>query len=75
MYPHFGLRTERYTLVRFYGPGDSWELYDLKKDPMQLRNIYGMKGTEKITAGLKEELRRQIVHYDDDEALKILDKG
>lgn len=75
VYPHFGLRTERYTLVRFYGPGDSWELYDLKKDPMQLRNIYGTKGTEKITAGLKEELRRQIVHYDDDEALKILDKG
>lgn len=73
--PHFGLRTERYTLVRFYGPADSWELYDLVKDPMQLRNIYGTKGTEKVTASLKEELRKQIKDYGDNDALKILDRG
>ncbi|RPD40519.1 sulfatase family protein [Chitinophaga barathri] len=75
VYPHFGLRTDRYTLVRFYGESDTWELYDLVKDPMQLRNIYGTKGTEKVTASLKEELRTQIKNYKDDEALKILDKG
>ena len=36
-----------------------WELYDLKNDPMEMHNIYGQKGTEKITAELKKELTRQ----------------
>ncbi|NLR62808.1 sulfatase [Chitinophaga varians] len=73
VYPHFGVRTEQYTLVRFYGAGDSWELYDLKKDPQQVNNIYGNKGTEKITAGLKATLKKLILQYNDQEALKILE--
>ncbi len=31
--PHFGIRTEKYKLIRFYGPFDSWELFDIQKDP------------------------------------------
>ncbi|SKA31414.1 Arylsulfatase A [Chitinophaga eiseniae] len=73
VYPHFGVRTEQYTLVRFYGAGDSWELYDLKKDPQQVNNIYGGKGTEKITAALKSTLKKLILQYNDQEALKILE--
>ncbi len=31
--PHFGIRTKRYKLVRFYKRVQGWELYDLQKDP------------------------------------------
>ena len=75
VYPHFGLRTARYTLVRFYGQADTWELYDLQKDPQQVKNLYGEKGYEKITAGLKQQLRQLIKTYDDKEAQAIMEKG
>ena len=73
VYPHLGLRTEQYTLVRFYGPKDFWELYDLKKDPHQMHNLYGQKGYEALTATLKTQLVQQIKKYKDDEALKIVE--
>ncbi len=38
-HPHFGIRTERYKLVRFYNKQNNWELYDLKNGPNELRNI------------------------------------
>lgn len=72
--PHFGLRTDRYTLVRFYRGVESWELYDRHTDPGQLHNIYGRKGTEKITQTLRQELKKQILAYHDNEALALLDK-
>ncbi|NSL87360.1 sulfatase [Chitinophaga sp. Mgbs1] len=72
VYPHFGVRTGDYSLIRFYGGADSWELYDLKKDPQQLHNLYGEKGMEKITAGLKATLKSLIIQYKDQEALKLL---
>ncbi|MBN8825243.1 MULTISPECIES: sulfatase [unclassified Spirosoma] len=71
--PHFGIRTEQYTLARFYGPKDFWELYDIKKDPHNLHNLYGQKGYETITADLKKKLTEQIKKYKDDEALKLVD--
>ena len=62
---HYGVRTERYTLVKFYDAQDNWELYDLEADPMQMDNIYGKPGTERITAELKAELLRLQEEYDD----------
>ena len=50
---HYGIRTREYKLIFFYGlpldaPGARpratpayWELYDLKKDPREMNNIYG----------------------------------
>ncbi len=35
---------------------DYYELYDLKADPNEVNNIYGKKGTEKITKELKKAL-------------------
>jgi hypothetical protein len=61
-------------LARFYGPDDFWELYDIKKDPHNLTNLYGQKGYEKVTASLKKELRTQILKYKDDDALKLLEQ-
>lgn len=62
---HYGVRTSRYSLMHFYNDIDEWELYDLKKDPQQMRNIYGQPGTERLTKRLIKELHRLQDFYDD----------
>ena len=62
---HYGVRTERYSLMHFYHDIDEWELFDLEKDPMQLHNLYGAPGTEELTRELKAELLRLQQQYDD----------
>ena len=62
---HYGIRTERYKLIHFYNDIDEWELYDLKNDPKEMNNIYGKKGTEKITKELKKQLWDLQIQYDD----------
>jgi len=74
VHPHFGIRSDRYTLVRFYGDLNSWELFDLKNDPKELHNLYGTKGSEAITADLQSRLKKLIVQYEDTDALKVLNK-
>jgi arylsulfatase A-like enzyme len=73
--PHFGIRTERWVLVRFYGPGDFWELYDLNHDPEELHNLYGQPAYQSTAEKLKGRLKDLILQYDDQEALKILTNG
>lgn len=72
--PHFGIRTKRYKLIRFYKRVEGWELYDLKTDPHEMDNKYGKKGYETITTSLYKELNRQIEKFDDKDALKILEE-
>lgn len=36
---HYGIRTERFKLIHFYDDIDTWELYDLKKDPNEKNNV------------------------------------
>ena len=52
---HYGIRTERYTLVHFYKT-DEWELYDLKRDPQQMRSIYADPKNAALVKQLKAEL-------------------
>jgi arylsulfatase A-like enzyme len=72
--PHFGIRTATHKLIRFYGPDQIWELYDLKADPSETKNRYGKKGYEKLTEQLKTILRAQIKHFKDTDAAAILAK-
>jgi len=72
--PHFGIRTERYKLIRFYKRVEGWELYDLKTDPSEMKNIYKTKGNEKLIAGLKKKLKILIDQYQDTDACKIFDQ-
>jgi len=52
--PHYGIRTEQYKLIHFYGDDYSeWELFDLVADKNELNNIYGAEGTEALTDSLK----------------------
>ena len=73
--PHFGIRTSRYKLIRFYTRVNGWELYDLKKDPHEMNNLYGKKGFEKINSYLHRQLTDLIDQYEDEDARKILSAG
>jgi arylsulfatase A-like enzyme len=39
--PNYGIRTERYKLINYYTI-NQWELYDLKKDPDEMENLFIM---------------------------------
>lgn len=84
---HFGVRTDRYKLIFFYGLAlDStgtidkqtpagWELYDLQQDPQEVNNVYGEPEYRKISQILKTELQQLQEEYDDsDEAYPELQK-
>ncbi len=73
--PHFGIRTKKYMLARFYKGVESWELFDLEEDPDELRNLSGDKHFSAIERELKERLKKQILLYDDQEALKEFRKA
>lgn len=62
---HYGVRTSRYSLMHFYHDIDEWELFDLKKDPEQLHNLYGRPGTKRIEKRLRRELIRLQRRYED----------
>jgi hypothetical protein len=62
---HYGIRTQRYKLMHFYQFGNEWELYDLKKDPDELNNIYGQAEYAKLQQRIKNRLVRLQKHYED----------
>ena len=74
--PHFGIRTERYKLIHFYGTnGSSWELIDLKNDPTEVKNVYNDPKNKALINQLKKELRGLMLQYQDKDAVTILDKS
>ncbi len=66
---HYGVRTKRHKLLRFYHDIDAWELYDLEKDPLEVRNVHGDPAYAGVRRALEAELRRLQAFYRDSEAL------
>ena len=76
---HYGIRNERYKLIYYYarslgktGTGNKplvpeWELYDLKKDPLEMNNIYQLPSSHKLIKKLKSELLELKKQYGDDD--------
>lgn len=62
---HYGLRTDRYTLVHFPAH-DEWELFDLKKDPEQIQSVYGEPDYAEVQQQLIERLDELQQQYQDD---------
>ncbi|MBN2594248.1 MAG: sulfatase, partial [Sedimentisphaerales bacterium] len=62
---HYGIRTERYKLIHFYHDIDEWELYDLKKDPKEMKNVFGDQAYADIIKELKAELMQLREKYKD----------
>ncbi|MEO5716090.1 MAG: sulfatase [Luteolibacter sp.] len=75
----YGIRTDRYKLIRFYAPADnSWELYDLEKDPEEMHSVYNDPAYEKIQtelvtklAGLKEQYANHILTVADERTIPV----
>ena len=67
---HYGIRTDRYKLIHFYGDIDSWELYDLKEDPHEMNNLCGDDGYDRIQKKLYKKLVGLQKRYEDTTALK-----
>ncbi|UCD52760.1 MAG: sulfatase, partial [Phycisphaerales bacterium] len=62
---HYGVRTQRYKLIHFYYDIDEWELYDLEKDPGEMKNVYSDPAYKDVRTELMIELRRLQKQYGD----------
>ncbi|WP_242696152.1 sulfatase family protein [Longitalea luteola] len=63
---HYGIYTGRYKLMHFYDPIHAWELYDLKKDKLEIHNLYNDPKYAKVIQDLKTRLRALQQRYKDD---------
>lgn len=70
-----GLRTKDYKLIYYYGMGrddkfprtpPSWELYDLKKDPQEVVNVYDDPAYASVATDLKKQLAERRKAIGDD---------
>lgn len=60
---HYGIRTDRYKLMHFYDDIDTWEFYDLKKDPKELQNLIDDEDYKNIIAVMHQKLDSVQQHY------------
>ncbi|RHW18579.1 DUF4976 domain-containing protein [Sphingomonas gilva] len=63
---HYGVRSDRYKLARFYGDIDAWEFYDLKADPTEMHNRIDDPAYREEIATMKAELARLREYYGDE---------
>jgi arylsulfatase A-like enzyme len=70
---HIGVRTDRYKLIYFY-ENKEWELYDLKKDEKEMKNVYDDPAYKKVVKTMKEKLEQLKKEYKDTEPATIEDK-
>jgi arylsulfatase A-like enzyme len=57
--PHHGVVTSRYKLVHFdVSDTEEWELFDLEKDPSEMKSVYAEPAYAPVVAELKRELAR-----------------
>lgn len=64
---HYGIRTERYKLIRYYEPQwDTWELFDLQTDPTERNNVADAKEYREVLTRLRPRLDELRQQYGDD---------
>jgi len=74
---NYGVRTKRYKLIYYYGKPlgmaganepatpPEWELFDLEKDPREMRNVYHDPAYASVVKELKAELARLQKEFGD----------
>ncbi|MGE3803171.1 MAG: sulfatase [Gemmataceae bacterium] len=70
---HYGVRTDRYKLIHYYLINE-WELFDLEKDPDELKSVYADPKYADQVKTLKAELDRLRKLYKVDEYKEELPK-
>lgn len=66
---HYGIITQEYKLAHFYYDVDEWELYDRKKDPKEMNNVYEDPVYAETVAKLKNDLEELRSKYRDSKEL------
>ena len=66
---HYGIRTSRYKLIHFYYDIDEWELYDLQKDPQEMKNVIDDPDYGQIKNDLMQKLTDIRAKYQDSDSL------
>ena len=67
--PHYGIRTQKYTLAHFYYNIDVWELYDLQKDPKQMNNVINDPQYTNVIKDLKNQLKKLMIKSENNKSL------
>ncbi len=63
--PHYGIRTDAgYKLIHYYDR-DEWELFDLNKDPNEMKSLYASPDYATIRESLMERMKVLQVKYQD----------
>ena len=65
---HYGIATERYKLIHFYYDIDEWELYDLAKDPNEMKNVYNDPAYVEVQKDMLTRLDKLREKYGDSDA-------
>ena len=66
---HYALVSKDYKLIHYYFALDEWELYDRKKDPQELVNVYENPSYKEIREKLRLELYDLRIKYKDNDTL------
>jgi arylsulfatase A-like enzyme len=66
---HYGITTDKYKLIHFYYDIDVWELYDLKKDPNEMINVYNNPEYTDVKTELHNKLEDLRKKYKDSDSL------
>jgi len=66
---HYGISTERYKLIHYYYDIDEWELYDIKSDPLEIKNVYNDPSYKSVREDLHKRLKNLMAKYKDSEEL------
>lgn len=62
--PHYGVRNERYKLI-YFDRINEWELFDLKRDPNEMKSVYGERKYADVQGKMLKELNRLRVELND----------
>ncbi len=61
--PHYGLRTERYKLIRYYNRNE-WDFFDLERDPDEMDSLFRQNGM-KVEPGYEDTLKQLVAQLKD----------
>ncbi len=59
---HYGVRTKGYKLIHYYEV-HAWELFDLERDPQELRSVYADPGYRDVLHSMRTRLRELRAQY------------
>lgn len=66
---HYGIATTGFKLIHFYYNIDEWELYDRKKDPNEINNVFDDPKYAEIRKEMEQKLKDIRIKYKDSDSL------